>query len=116
MTIHVHALVVYVHGECSVRLPKGIEILRCVILGGLLVEHVDKSQPLVGYMPLVGLYDMDLMRSMSRCGAPGRLRIRGTWGARGRRQSRYSLWFFYGAKGRVRITYAWRLTILIFIR
>ena len=25
------------------RLPKGIEILRCVILGRLLVEHVDKS-------------------------------------------------------------------------
>ena len=42
-TIHVHALVVHVHGECSVRLPIGIEILRCVILGRLLVEHVDKS-------------------------------------------------------------------------
>ena len=28
----------------SVRLPKGIEILRCVILGRLIVEHVDKSQ------------------------------------------------------------------------
>ena len=43
-TIHVHVLVVHVHGECSVRLPIGIEILRCVILGRLLVEHVDKSQ------------------------------------------------------------------------
>ena len=41
-TIHVHVLVVHVHGECSVRLPIGIEILGCVILGRLLVEHVDK--------------------------------------------------------------------------
>ena len=36
-TIHVHVLVVHVHEECSVRLPIGIEILRCVILGRLLV-------------------------------------------------------------------------------
>ena len=26
------------------RLPEGIEILRCLILGRLLVEHADKSQ------------------------------------------------------------------------
>ena len=50
-TIHVHVLVVHVHGECSVRLPIGIEILRCVILGRLLVEHVDKSHTLDNYAP-----------------------------------------------------------------